>query len=44
LFAVVEQNFVEMTQATDLNLVKDLLLANSFESIKTTTMSIIISE
>jgi hypothetical protein len=34
LFAVVEQNYVEMTQATDLNLVKDFLLANGFESIK----------
>jgi len=34
LFAVVEQSYVEMTQATDLNLVKDFLLANGFESIK----------
>lgn len=34
LFAVVEQNFVEMTQATDLNLVKDFLFSNGFESIK----------
>jgi hypothetical protein len=34
LFAVVEQNYVEMTQATDLNLVKDFLLANGFELIK----------
>ena len=34
MFAVVEQNYVEMTQATDLNLVKDFLLANGFELIK----------
>jgi len=34
LFAVVEQNFVEITQATDLKLVKEFLQANGFESIK----------
>lgn len=34
LFAVVEQKFVEITQATDLKLVKELLLANGFETIK----------
>ncbi len=34
LFAVVEQKFVEITQATDLKLVKEFLLANGFETIK----------
>src|SRR5690606_30191396 len=34
LYAVVEQKFVEMTQATDLNLVKEFLYENGFETIR----------
>jgi hypothetical protein len=34
LFAVVEQQFVEITEPTDLNLVKEFLNANGFETIK----------
>ncbi len=34
LFAVVEQQFVEITEPTDLNLVKEFLYSNGFETIK----------
>jgi hypothetical protein len=34
LLAVVEQNFVEITQLTDLQYVKDFLNSNGFESTK----------
>jgi len=34
LFAVVEQQFVEITQTTDLNMVKEFLFANGFQTIK----------